>query len=399
MRGRTVTCALLVLAAVYHLSKTGDKGGKHAAGGHRPPSEQRPGLEDDVEQSDGDDDDDEDEEWLSHMNSTELRERLKRRAARRVRLNPMQWRQNRKKITELTDITSVKRSEAAAADGASVDEAISDVEGGADNGESAPSQQSTMQWLSEQWSAGAAAPSKGRPARKEGPANGGPDGGWRLTSDAARAERRKRWMEHGSERLCRQLQKAHGVRPTVTWGTLPQRQRRAWVTLKCDEVVASDGRAALTVRGNAALPTPTAGRSTGSDGGEGALSSEEECAEMSEAHGVSAGSTWGSLPEALKLRWKQLGCDQMKQELLRRPMRNRRAVARAAAAAVDGLPRARLGTPYPAVRATASAPYTSSNQCLDMQIAHGVKVGIDWGTLSVADRRRWTNLGCDRRVN
>ena len=49
MRGRTVTCALLVLAAVYHLSKTGDKGGKHAAGGHRPPSEQRPGLEDDVE--------------------------------------------------------------------------------------------------------------------------------------------------------------------------------------------------------------------------------------------------------------------------------------------------------------------------------------------------------------
>ena len=111
------------------------------------------------------------------------------------------------------------------------------------------------------------------------------------------------------------------------------------------------------------------------------------------------GSTWGSLPEALKLRWKQLGCDQMKAELLRRPMRTRRAQARAAAAAVDGIPRARLGTSYPALRGTASAAYTSANQCLDMQIAHGVKVGRDWGTLPLADRRRWTNLGCDRRVN
>ena len=38
-------------------------------------------------------------------------------------------------------------------------------------------------------------------------------------------------------------------------------------------------------------------------------------------------------------------------------------------------------------------------ECDDLQSAHGVVVGRDWGTLPVQQQRRWTALGCDSLVS
>ena len=54
-----------------------------------------------------------------------------------------------------------------------------------------------------------------------------------------------------------------------------------------------------------------------------------------------------------------------------------------------------------AARASRNAGYNdaTSQPCLDMQLAHGVRPGKDWGTLPLREQRRWTRLDCDQYVN
>ena len=48
------------------------------------------------------------------------------------------------------------------------------------------------------------------------------------------------------------------------------------------------------------------------------------------------------------------------------------------------------------LRLTLQAP---GNECQSMQLAHRVRVGVDWGNLPLGKQQRWTELGCDRVVN
>ena len=110
---------------------------------------------------------------------------------------------------------------------------------------------------------------------------------------------------------------------------------------------------------------------------------------MAEAHGVVPGASWGRLPEALRLRWQQLACDRMREALQRRRQRPHRVETTRAARPASAA----------SVPTRGAATRRVVNPCLDMQVTHGVVVGRDWGTLPLADRQRWTALGCDRRVN
>ena len=45
---------------------------------------------------------------------------------------------------------------------------------------------------------------------------------------------------------------------------------------------------------------------------------------------------------------------------------------------------------------TSSQEAPASSQCVKMRNLHGVVVGETWGSLSIEDQQRWTDLSCDR---
>lgn len=434
VRGRTVTAIMIIIAAIYHLhgssgsaehnsraslqvpSPVGAAGSASPAAAESSASSSEAvisvtdGTEDADDEEEEEEAADEAEAALGLLNSTQLRERMRRRRAR-SRLQPNLWRQNRRKITELTAITSIKdrqREGTTARPAAADDDAAVGAEATAT---STTTPKSTLDWLAEKWSGGDPLDRRrdgggDEAARGSAPAAFAtppvPRGD--LNSPAARATRRRRWRAHGSEKLCRRLAAAHGVVPAVTWGSLPHNQRRVWQTLKCDDVVRGgterSGAAAMAAAGAAraasAMPTTGGGgtwraaevgaaarasalglsssaAAVPGGGDDGGMPPEEECAEMAQAHGVVPGSSWGNLPEALKLRWSQLACDRMSAQLLRsRPLQ-----------------RARQEEP---------PPQDDRAACKQMQRAHGVRVGVDWGTLPMAGRGEWTRKNCDAKV-
>ena len=469
LRGRTVTLGLLILATIYHFRGRDQKAAESTSSAMAPaPPQQLSGLDiakegNDVDAADDEESEEEaeeevfEEEFIRTANSSELLARL--RAGGRRAVQTGQWRRNRKKITKLTSITSVKPSR-----GQAPSESVQQQqqqhqqqqqqqqqqeqpllqEGNGPMGELRP--QTASEWLSDQWSVSQRGPlAVGSQAQWS--TQGFPRKGARakILSDlaaadkrAAGSERRRRWMAHGSRSLCFQLQKVHKIVPGTTWGSLPQSQRSAWDVLHCDEAVARGAdpgampRSASARRGGTTSATPSMlGRARrniadtepkargardlpGEGGGdsEGDLSPEAECAEMASAHRVVVGVTWGSLPEELRGRWNQLKCDHLVRRVVRqqanehrssRGYRSRRhqnwsgrtyeGAARWDPVDNSGAERARRAG------SRSSSSSSSSSECVGMQSVHGVRVGQSWGTLSLQQQQRWTQLGCDRLVD
>jgi hypothetical protein len=415
VRGRTVTCALLCLWCVSYLhgrdaeqiqpaAVSSSSAGAAAAPPSAPVASEAAAAEKEEEE----------EEWeaealLDALNSTQLRERL-RQHRERGSLNPTLWRLNRKKVTELTAITSVKEGKAGGAGAGGAADASDEASTQSDGLVSAP--RTAMQWLADRWSGARTEPSVAQRHVAAAAKYGGTDGGASRSSDEARAERKRRWLAHSTPHLCRRLRAAHGVVPGQTWGSLPAGQRRVWQTLQCDAVVARDAaggqhertaaaRAPDAPAATAAASVAPAGGGGGGGGGDGeeALSPEDECGEMASAHGVVSGSSWGTLPEALQIRWAQLACDRRPAQ----PTRARQARGIPPPTA-DSWTTERNGG-YPTVPRRARAhtqsgrSARSGSPCLDMQLRHGVRVGKDWGTLPLESQRKWTRLGCDSVVN
>ena len=391
VRGRTITLSALSLLAIYTLFS---REPQSAAGSQQAPAIPAGADDDDPAPDDGDPLTDGEAEVLAALNSTELRERLSRRKFRR-KLQPMSWRHNRKKMTELTSITSVKDPNA---------KPPAEPESPEGQESAGPAKPSTLQWLADSWSGGQQFDQRRDAAAAARQAA--------ALSDEARAERRRRWMAHGAVELCHRLRRAHNVVPGGTWGTLPPNQKRIWQTLRCD-TVAADGEAPkagmAAAAKQAAAPAPQAAAAAaqpagGARGEDAAMTPEDECSEMAEAHGVLPGQGWGSLPEALKMRWNQLACDRMGEVLRRR----RRDAGTARRQKPVDLPKRRAVDQAAVVRHVGYAHKSgnrlhlggsgNTNPCREMQIQHNVRVGASWGTLPPALQQRWTTLDCDRRV-
>ena len=263
LRGRTVTIALVVLLAYSSLRRAStpvsatDASASASRGG--------PGGSDD-----DDDGEDrafqtllEDEALAALLNGTERLEPREYHLERhRVDLSSINWRQNRKKITELTTITSVKDGKTSEAD-ANADGAAGEAaqEAGAmppDASSESVSPRSTLQWLSERWrSTASRADGSAAVGRLRLPPDMRPLGNQLVAAEeglaATRRERRRRWMAHGTQTLCTKLQQVHGIVPGVTWGSLPANQRRA-DTLRCDAHVTQNAAQA----GRLGSPRPSA---------------------------------------------------------------------------------------------------------------------------------------------
>lgn len=425
LRGRTVTLLALVALAVYMLRGGGSVARQNPVTlgeqMHSPPSRVdatlpsvTAGTQDD--EGDADQDDDEgshaafDDDFIRSANSSELLARLRAGAHRAVATG--QWRRNRKKITPLTRITSVKPSREAVQQ--PTDEQPQELESSTP-GTTAFQSQGALEWLADQWNGNRPGPSARRRVRRTG-------AGAATLSDlspservAARAERRKRWMAHGSRTLCFQLQKMHKVVPGVTWGSLPQAQRSAWDALQCDTHVAARNGLGGNAPAATAMPPATGsvdpipkheaaesqlrafahktlvgsggGRASSVSDDESDLTPSAECAEMAAAHRVVARVTWGSLPEELRTRWLRLGCDDKVGNVVRQQMRE---------AAREQQPQ--MAQPRPLSRRSRAATSYFAKECIDMQLTHGVLVGQSWGSLPLHGQRRWTRLGCDGHV-
>jgi hypothetical protein len=336
------------------------------------------------------------EESLVNATEARLQPRQYKPERHRAKLDPTEWRRNRKKVTELTDITSVKPSgdepvARTAAEPGGMLRADGAKSGGA----------STLQWLADQVGSAQASEASAVAIRDQVES-----AGW-LQHARAKAERRQRWMAHGAKALCGKLQKLHGVWPGKTWGTLPVGQRQAWQTLQCDEQIlkaaaspAEQAQGAQEVpsssilaaaigraRGEGSLAAAAAANSNGGEVDEADMSPEIECAEMAAAHGVVARSSWGTLPLELRTRWAQIECDRRPIDELQAKVKARRAQRWARRRANGG-----SGGGGGSTRASGSS-------CLDMQLRHGVKVGVSWGTLPRREQQQWTRLGCDSHVN
>lgn len=354
---------------------------------------------------------------------------------RRIAMSPTLWRRNRKKLTELTSITSVKRNDdAATADDAPPTDAEA-AQRRARSDSNPPS--STLQWLSDHWSGSTLG--AGGPAASSGAESVRATSVETLTAKAraARVRRRRRWRAHGSERLCIELQRRHGVIAGTSWGTLPLPQQRAWQALACDRRVGGGGV------GGGGLARPRVRELEHSGGGGGsssvgtddgvsgdgapmqaedfatnqhgrprarsvaggvsevgygirsvsaddrdAVSPAAECDEMARAHNVLVGVSWGSLPDELQGRWTQLGCDVV---VRRDSRRSPRGIASAAATVV-------AGDGAPSRQHVLAGRAEAGLSCLDMQLRHSVVVGQSWGTLPAHLQQRWARLICDQDV-
>ena len=187
-------------------------------------------------------------------------------------------------------------------------------------------------------------------------------------------------------------QRLHGVQPGVGWGTLPGGQRDAWNTMQCDTLLhasasaqaAVDARAVSEGLAQAGGVEPTGAVVPASND---ALTAE--CGRVGRRHHVVVGSSWGSLPTALRQWWTSAGCDRLSLS------------AGGLASTVRATPSAwLLASEKPAHAAPSTEESDSpSGECQSMQLAHTVRIGSSWGTLPAHLQQRWTQLNCDRLVN
>ena len=343
---------------------------------------------------------------------------------RTVQLEPMLWRRNRKKMTELTTITSEKQAADADSDG--TPRASSEVSPAAEE----PIFHSTLNWLAEKWS-----PAHGS---KFVDASPGPESGpatktvrSEVTAADIVAARRRRRQRRRAHDLCLELQRRHNVVPRVSWGTLPDSQHESWQVLKCNEqiekaavalstqedTVVAEGSDSLVPtsavdrdrrrqeRDPPTVATASVGAGVGpgaeSDGGDPQLAPRAdvpgECAQMAKRYSVIVGASWGTLPEARRMVWTQLKCDRSLASapgLQTAPTRTLVAAARAAGQRLTRGGDAALGRE----RRWQPARANTSQECRLLMGTHNVRPGSDWGSLPLQGQQRWTRLGCDGLV-
>ena len=221
-------------------------------------------------------------------------------------------------------------------------------------------------WLADQWRPTEAAAGAQAPQPASAAAAGGAPSGERLL-------RRRRRRRRSSKALCLELQRLHDVRPGLSWGSLPGGQREAWSTMKCDTLLHTSGGGGGGGGGVAGLAPPSTGTADGrgpptSDASRGVVA---ECKRVERTHRVVRGASWGSATMELRQWWTSADCDRLLSGLTAVP-------------------------PVPGAPKRAEAP---GGECQSMQLAHRVRVGVDWGTLPPGKQQRWTELGCDRVVN
>ena len=348
---------------------------------------------------------------------------------RTVQIEPMQWRRNRKKMTELTTITSEKQAADAASDGT---EPRASSEASSEAIEE-PIFHSTLNWLAEKWS-----PAHGS---KSVDASPGPESGpatktvrSEVTAADIVAARRRRRQRRRARELCLELQRRHNVVPRVSWGTLPDSQRESWQVLTCNEqiegaavalssqedtVVAggSDSLVATSAvdrdrrrqeRAPPTAATASVGAGVGpvadSNGGDPQLAPRAdvpgECAQMAQRYSVIVGASWGTMPEARRIAWTQLKCDRALASapgLQTAPARTLVAAAWAASGQGQRLTRGgdvALGQE----RRWQPARANAAQECRLLMRTHNVRPGSDWGSLPLQGQQRWTRLGCDGMV-
>ena len=345
-------------------------------------------------------------------------------------MEPMAWRRNRKKVTELTSITSEKGEQSA---GAGADEKQQQESGDAPDDE-LPVAGGTLNWLTQKWTAMRKAKAA---ARAAGFATSPQD---ELAAADVLQARRQRRSRRRVQDLCLELQRRHGVIPFTTWGSLPAGQIQSWQTLKCDEQVgraAAAGRRGLPSDEGPAAETPMSGSERdrrrqqwqppilgipavdGDGGGVGVVPvstrSREECERMARRHSVIVGTTWGTLPDARRYIWTQLQCDVALADSARyQPTGS--ASMEAAVMAAQGPRRGRYTQPAEELRAGAWSAQRRGNQrdgrfeadaddvgdahrvCRRLKRTYHVRPRSDWGTLPPEGQRKWTRLDCDRNV-
>jgi len=320
---------------------------------------------------------------------------------RQVVLEPLAWRRNRKKITELTEITSLK-SESTAATPASTAEPMDTAvpESGMDRvGPSKADKSLTTRWLAEHWggipttaaapAAAAAAAGRQWPTLqpRQATARDGDPGLEQAAQPGAatwdgtgggRARRAARRLEKGT--LCEALARQYGVVPHATWGTLPDDQHGTWASLRCDE----------RLQGDAADSVASNRKDTGASHGE----ARQECSWLRLEHAVQVGQSWGTLSTEQRARWTQLRCD----EHVRASASSSSFASQSSGS--DASPQQDLPAEGgPQRRGRIGAVQDAPPTCVEMQVAHRVRVGLDWGSLPPSLQRRWTILGCDTVVN
>ena len=119
---------------------------------------------------------------------------------------------------------------------------------------------------------------------------------------------------------------------------------------------------------------------------------------MATAHRVIPAVTWGSLPEELRSRWNQLGCDTAVKNVARQQARGEPGGSEQPAPRKP-MPTRTARRDWRSSAVGASQGAGGSSECLSMQFEHGVKVGQSWGSLTLHGQQRWTRLGCDQLVN
>ena len=297
---------------------------------------------------------------------------------RRFQNGAFHFRRNRKKVTELTSITSDRADPVGTAparvvssSGALIARAPKYRQSAAVKMKAEPPRPaaggSMAQWLTDSWapSGGAAAAPAAADAELAGISAAAsaaaaemPSGGDAAGVDDARTVR------------CVQMMTQHGVKPRESWGTLAAEQQQVWASLGCDE--RTGGRA------GSALDRLDRGFRT-------------DCAALQQKYGVVVDASWGRLPEQHRASWTARGCDRLLRD---RPSKN--AIGTAAAAAVA----ARQARKREHLKGGgAAAEFSDAAECRAMQLAHGVRPGASWGTLPAALQRRWGRFGCDKLVN
>ena len=339
----------------------------------------------------------------------------------RFEADPTVWRNKRKKMTELTSITTLKHKQ---------QQQQQQQQTGADDAESEVASQppspaaarSTFSWLSARWYGTPSSKDAGGDERSDRSSHGDGTPTSVTASDvvAARARRRQRRRSRGIDELCLKLHQSLGVTPRASWDRLPPKTRKSWVTLDCDARVEVLLAAAGGRTGASSLATPSASRefsagavpraaphggqqrgraraeqrqqqlrdrraeATSTDAERGA-DDNSACTAMAREHHVVVGASWGTLPESERTRWTTLQCDRQLRALPQHHADSSPVPEHVVASAIRAhRPRARGGARHPS--------------CLDMQVEHGVRVGSSWGTLPPSGRQRWTRLACDQQL-
>ena len=300
-------------------------------------------------------------------------------------LQPTLWRRNRKHITDLTTLTSIKSDRDQSEDAQSLAPST------ATKAPRAVSNQRTS--LTGAWLSNRFYPMSNRAGLNGATMAKFPLHGEVTASDVAitrLARRRRHRQAHGSEQLCQELQRRYGVSAVSAWDALPPSQHEAWHLLRCDErltrqisetqlparsdrAAAVAGMRATRNQGSsqafdAAVRTDSVDGETDRSGSPGSAVLEQ-CQRMANINHVIIGKNWGTLALAERRLWTHLRCD----------------------AALGGQHDVRSGL---ASDAATLKPYHS--WCLHTARIHRVKIGLDWGSLPRHGQKKWAWLGCDK---